>query len=355
MTLVSLPGTIPFPGLFLSPYAVPAVGTAATLTSAGHYYSVVTSAREDMVVTHIGFRAGTATGSPECTVGIETVDTSGNPAGSAGFGSTNSASTAITAGWTLIALGGTATIPKGSLFAIKIAFVSGTSQVIQHLTNVGAPSGTSLPYYVINTGAATKSVISHLPQLALGSSSTTFYYVPGIWGVDSYSTGTFANTNSPKRGLKFTPNFNCRAVGLRYYGATATGDYNIGLYTGDASGTELSSSSTAIEGAATPNSHSSHSVYFDSPVTLTAGTAYRVAIEPTSATNCNVSVLAFPSSDYYSSSPAVSSAVATYSSLVSGTWTDSTTQIPFMDVLIDQIDDGAGTGGGGGGQRVISG
>jgi hypothetical protein len=352
MTLVSLPRPTPLFGPFLSPFGVPAAATAATLTSAGHYYSFITSVQEDMVITHVGFRAGTATGSPQCTVSIETVDTSGNPAGSAGFGSTNSASTAITAGWMLIALGAGATIPRGSLFAVKIAFDSGTSQVIQHISNTGTPTGTSIPYLVINTGSPAKSSISNLIQLALGSSATTFYGVPFAMGADTYSAGTFANTNSPKRGLKFTPNFNCRAIGIRFYAATATGDYNIGLYTGDASGTELSNSSTAIEGAATPNSHSTHNVYFDNPVTLTAGTAYRVAIEPTSATNCNVSTITLPSADYFSSLLVGS---GRYSSLVSGTWTDSTTQIPYMDVIVDQIDDGTGSGSSSGGQRVISG
>jgi hypothetical protein len=344
MTLVSLRNPITFPGILLSPYAAPTVGTAATLSSAGHYYSVIASAKEDLVISHVGFRAGTATGSPTCTLSIETVDTSGNPAGTDGFGSTAGTSATISSNsWVLTALGGSATISRGSLFAIKVALASGTSQVVQHIANVSLPNGTAMPYTVINTGSAVKGASSNLPMLAVGSNSTTFYDVPGILAADSYSAGAFNNTNSAKRGLRFVPSYNCRAIGVRTYHATATGDYNAVL-TND-SGTELSSSSTSVEGAATPSAHSTHNVYFDSPVTLSAGTAYRVAIEPTSATNCNVSTITLPSSDYYSSTAAGSSSVATYAALASGTWTDSTTQLPFMDVLIDQIDDGTGAGG----------
>jgi|KBSSwiStaDraftv2_1062776.scaffolds.fasta_scaffold1466257_2 hypothetical protein len=63
MTLVSLPSSIAFPGRLISPYGLPAVATAATVSSAGHYYSVVACAKENMVISHVGFRAGAATGS----------------------------------------------------------------------------------------------------------------------------------------------------------------------------------------------------------------------------------------------------------------------------------------------------
>lgn len=344
MTLVSLPSPIPYPGIMATPYGSPGAATVATLDAAGEYVAYVFSAKEDMTVTHVGFYGGTATGSPQLIVGIEALSSTAFPDGSAGFGSTNSSSTATASGWNLIALGGTATIPKGSRFAVKIAYSSGTSQVIQNISNMGVPTGSILPYQVVNTGTPTKASMTNLAQLVVGSSSTTFYNLIGAMGASSFSTNSFNNTSSAKRGLRFVPPMNCRAVGIRWHNSTAFGDYNIVL-TNDA-GTELSNSSTAIDGDTTVSGNGGSTAYFDNAVMLTAGTAYRVWIEPSSATNCNISTLTLGSSDYFSATPAKSTAVATYCTFVSGpTITDSTTQIPLMDVLLDQVDDGAGSGG----------
>jgi hypothetical protein len=362
MTLVTLPMPMAFPGFTIGPYGTPGLGTVATLDASGEYVSYIFCAREAMTISHIGFMVGAVANSPTVEVRIETVDATGLPSGTlwdSPTNTTNATSGTLTNAYTLVALTAAASVTKGQMVCVKLLWggVATSTVVIQHMTNTSFGYSGNLPYAVLNTGTPTKGGLSTGPLLSFGSSSTTFYNVPSFIPTNAaIVTATFNNTNSPKRGLLFTPTFNCRAVGIRWYksGSSGAGDYNIGLYTGDASGTELSSSSTALDGDhAVNNQNSMHIAFFDNAVTLTAGTAYRVAVEPTTATNCNFSTITLPSSDYYSATAAGSSSI-TYSSLVSGTWTDSTTQIPLMDVLLDQIDDGAGTGGGGG-QRVISG
>jgi hypothetical protein len=250
----------------------------------------------------------------------------------------------------LTALGASATISKGQMFAVKIAYASGTSQVIQRLDGILPAAANVLPYSVVNTGTPTKGAAGYTILLALGSNSTTFYQIPGAIAANSFTAGTFNNTNSAKRGLRFVPPMNCRAIGMRFYTGSTSGDYNISIM--NDAGTELSSSSTAYDGDQTASGGSMTTAFFDNAVTLTAGTAYRIAIEPTSATNSGVTFYTLPSADYYTASPG--GANATYATLASGTWTDSTTQVPIMDVLLDQIDDGTGSGSGGG-QRVFGG
>lgn len=355
MTLVSLPSPIYWPGLTGHSPGGGSIANTATVDAAGEYVAYAFSAREDMVVSHVGFRAGTATGSPTCTVSIEGADATGLPDGAATFGGSAGTTATISSNtWVLTALGGAATIPKGSIFFVKIAYASGTSQVIQHLGTWVLPIVSALPYRVINTGTPTKSVLSdNTPMVALGSSSTAFYQIPGAIPLNAVTAGGFNNTNSAKRGLRFVPPMNCRAVGIRWYNTNSTGNYNIVLF--NDAGTELSSSSTAVDGDHNAAGTFGHiSAFFDNTVTLTAGTAYRIAVEPSSATNVNVSTMTLPSSDYFSATPAGGTAV--YATFDTATWTDSTTQLPVMDLIIDQVDDGAGSGGGGGGgQRVISG
>lgn len=345
MALVSLPSPIVWPGITGTQLGNPALATAQTLDAAGEFQGYTFVAREDMAITHVMFRSGTVAGSPTATVSIEALDASGLPTGSAGFGSTNGTTATIVSDTTVLtALGATATITKGTPFCVKITYASGTSIITQCLTpdTVLIPGYSNLPHKVTNvSGSVVRSVLNYMPIVALGSSSTTFYNVPGIMPITAYSTGAFNNTNSAKRGLRFVPPMACRAVGICWFMSTSTGNYNAVLY--NDAGTELSSSSTAFDGDAhVANSNATMRVYFDNPVTLTAGTAYRIAIEPSSATNCNVSTYTLPSSNYYGATPG--GTTATYTSFATATWTDSTTQIPIMDVIIDQLDDGSGGG-----------
>lgn len=346
MTLVSLPSPISWPGNIGTILGTPVLGTAQTLDAAGEFQGYGFIAKEDMTITHVMFRAGTVAGSPTATVSIEALDASGLPTGSAGFGSTNGTTATIVSNTTVLtALGATATITKGTPFCVKITYASGTSIITQNLgaNTVLIPGYSNQPFKVTNvSGSTVRSNLDQLPILALGSSSTTFYNVPGIMPLTSYNAGTFNNTNSAKRGLRFVPPMACRAIGIHWFCSNSTGDYNAVLY--NDAGTELSSSSTAFDGDTHfANANAATRVYFDNPVTLAAGTAYRIAIEPTSATNCNVSTYTLPSSDYYGATPG--GTTATYASFATATWTDSTTQIPLMDVIIDQLDNGVSSGG----------
>lgn len=343
MTLVSLPSPFAYPGLGAVTASM-TFATAATVTAAGHYVALVAVAREDMVVSHVSFRASTATGSPNIVVSIEDLDASGFPSGTPAFGSIASVATLVASSTNpVIALGASATIPKGTVFAVKAAYSSGTSLIIQDFGGLSTPVYNALPYRVVNTGAPTRGALSGFMEcFALGSNSTTFYQVPGTIPVSAITNSAFNNTSAAKRGLKFTPPMNCRAVGLRWANVGSTGNFNAILCTGDASGTELSSSSTAFDGDIASLANSLTTVYFDNPVTLVAGTAYRVVLEPSSATNINLSFLTIPT-DQFGATPAGLNAV--YTTFVTATWTDSTTQIPIMEVIIDQVDNGSGTGG----------
>jgi hypothetical protein len=348
MTLVSLPSPIYWPGLCGLPTGSVAVGNASTLSSAGHYQSYIFCAKEDMTVSHVEFRAGTATGSPTIEVRIETVDATGLPSGTLWATNTNGTTGTITSNTNVLqALTASASITKGQIFCVMMKYASGTSQVIGAISSFTTPVQSSLPYIVTNTGTPTKSAITTgtSPNLALGSSSTTFYHLPGAFPLSSVTGGGFNNTNSAKKGLRFTPPMNCRAIGVRWYNQNAAGDYNAIIF--NDAGTELSSSSTAFDGDHNAASGSAClSAYFDNTVTLTAGTTYRVAIEPSSATNASVYALVLPSANYRGATAA--GTTAHYTTFATATWTDTATDtIPLMDIIIDQVDDGTGSGGGG--------
>lgn len=347
-TLVSLPSPYHFPGILANVSGAPSISATATLDAAGEYAAYAFVAREDMVISHVGFRAVTVAGSPTAEVRIETLDpATGLPSGTLWAVNTNATSATITSNSNpLTQLTAAASITKGQTFCVKIVYASGTSIQVGHIASITPnPYQSTLPYQILNVGTPTKAITAVSPTIALGSSATTFYQVPGAFPISAYTAGAFNNTNSAKRGILFTPPMNGRVIGVRWFNSGNIGDFDACVRTGDASGTELNSSCTSFEGDNnSANFTAGNTVYFDNPVTVTVGTAYRVSIEPSSATNVNVSTFTLPSADYFSASPA--GATAVYTSFVTATWTDSTTQLPLMDVIFDQVDNGAGSGGG---------
>jgi hypothetical protein len=326
--------------------ASPTVSSLTTLDAAGEYSGVVICAREAMTISHVGFRPGTCTGAPTADIRIETVDaTTGLPTGALWAANTNIVSaTLVTGTWALEALTASASIARGDTFCLKIAYNNGTS------TQTGAYAGvlisSILPYRVDNTGSPATALLSTHFNAALGSGATTFYAVPGLLPASSVANNTFSNSVAgAKRGLKFRVPFKCRVVGARYFTNGASGNFNIILE--DSGGSELSSSSTAYDGnlmAALGTGMAD--CYFVNSVTLSPATDYRVMVQPSSATNCNISTATLPSADYRAAWPHGTNCLYSTYTTAGGYVDTATTQIPVMDLLIDQLDDGAGAGGG---------
>lgn len=357
MALITLPSPIQWPGNATGSTYSATFATSATLTSATvHYVTYVLTAREDMTINHVMFRTGTVSGTtPVIEARIETVDATGFPSGTLwNSGTTNdcnglSASLASNTAY-LVALTGAAVIPRGSVFAVKLLLASGTtpSVVLQEITGY-IPVGTAnVPYRVINTGTPTKGSLNAAQVAAVGSSSTTFYQVQGLLPATVAAVQVFSNVVAgTRRGMVFTVPYACRAIGLRLCCGNQTGNYNAMLT--DNSGTELSSCSVAVDGdtAATGSSGVQH-IYFDNPVSLSTGVTYRVVQEPTSASNTAWAYMTMPSSIYKTCYPGSTHCSAFTYTTASG-YVDDAVTVPLIDIIIDQIDDGTGSGGGGGG------
>ncbi len=353
MTLVSLQTAIGWPGNCQRIGGVPAINSDQTLSASGHYQSWVGAAREAMTISHIGFRVATVANSPTAEVRVETVAADGTPSGTLFNSGTTNNSNGTTGvltsnSWTLQALTGAPVVPAGSMFALLVKWGGVATSTIQvaRLSNLnGSPLG--LPYEVTNVGgSAVKIPASGTKLIVAGSGLTTFYSLLNSGAANSVAANAFNNTNSAAKGLRFQVPFKCRAVGIRHYQGAANGDYGVALY--DDSNNILSSSDTAYDGNYSAESATAVSVsYFDSPVTLSTGTWYTAALVPSSATNINCYTATMQSSAYLTGW--AGGANQGFATLASGTWTTTgagfADTIPFMDIMIDQVDDGTGSGG----------
>jgi hypothetical protein len=344
MTLAALNGFVAYPGHCEAIGGVPAVQTDQTLTTAGtHYQALVSAAREAMAISHVGFRSGAVAGSPTVDCRIETVDASGNPSGTLWPSSGNGVTPTVAANtWILQALGATANIAAGQVFALMVKLNAGTSLVVQRLGNL-RQSVMNLPYEVTNvSGSAVKQRPVGYKMLIAGSNAVTYYNILNAAALTTLTNNTIASGNA--RGLRFQVPFKCRCVGIRHYQGTGVGDYNAVMYDNSGTPVELSSSSTAYPGVdSVANAGGNHYSFFDNPVTLNPGTWYRAVLEATTATAVNTYTATLPSALYRSSW--AGGVNQHYTFRTSGTWDDThTAEIPLMDILIDQLDDGAGGG-----------
>lgn len=341
MTLQALPSPLIWPGMSVQGWnGVAGASAGSTLDAAGEYQGIVCCAQQDMTISHVLWRPHAVSGSPTADVRIETVGATGLPSGTLWATNTNIVTGTLTAAFRTDALTASASITKGQMFAVIFQYNSGTSFQAR-LLSTGAPLSKSIPYRVTNTGVPAKGLTA-LPIMALGSSSTAFYPVPGLFPTIQASAA-FNNTNSAARGNKFTVPFACRVIGLSFNSGANLGDYNIFL--ADSSGTELSSSSTAFDGDHAQASAGYQKImFFDNAVTVTAGTTVIGALEPSSATNSDEVTFDLSNANDRTAMPGGTGVFRV--TRTSGVWSDDTDSVTCMDLVIDQLDDGAGSGGG---------
>jgi hypothetical protein len=344
MTLINLPRPMAYPPGMRGGAALASAGSAGTIDAAGEYQGLVIQAQEALAITHFGIRPGTVTGTTPADLRIETVGADGLPSGTLWAANTNIVSANLTSNtWQLEALTATANIAKGEFFAAIAQFSSGTSYTLSQLSSFH-PDPTGFFCKVGNTGTPARVNATNASLgLALGSSSTTFYCLPGMVAFTVETDTNFNSSSSPNRyGIRFKVPFKCRFRGGSFQSAL-TGDFTFAIY--NDAGTLLGS--IAVDGDQYTGLWNG-AVVLDDDVTLEKATWYRMTVEATTATNQEVQTLTLPSTDYLSSNPWKENAHLT--TWDGATWDDTaTTQVPLMHIIVDQIDDGTGTGSTGGG------
>lgn len=356
MTLQALPHAILYPGFGAGNNSTIGFSTDTTIDAAGEYLAFISRATEDMTVSHVALRLNAVSGSPTADIRIETVDPAtglpnglwGTTNGGAGA-NTNIVTGTLTTSMAVHALTHAAVILKGDYYCVKIAYNSGTSIGVGYhvLTQT---SLSSFPYKVANTGTPTIStMLNRSYSMALGSSATVFYKIAGMLPLSLSSvTNSISTSNYDAVGIRFKVPFKCRCTGLVHsmmtasYGAMKYGIYNDGG--SEVDGSETTGYDVEITGGGANGNHLS--LFFDSPATLSPDTWYRAALWPLTTTAFVGHVYGYSLSGLHAVGPGGTNWHYTRKAL-SGAWDDSFVNDAWvMNLLIDQLDDGAGIGGG---------
>lgn len=316
-------------------------GTGTTIDAAGEKAGFVFRVPRTGTIDRIGFTTRAVTTAQTLRVGLETTDTTNYlPTGTQYGGSAvGTQASPVADTFYEVALATPATAIKGDIIAIVVQFdTTAGNLVIGKIDNEGGSGLTSFPY-----------VVEYTTSWAKNNGSVGMYsvrYSDGIYEPigqcipTSPSISTFFNAGSgaDEIGNRFTIPAPMRSPGI-FSGVNHIGaaiDYV--LYDGS---TVLSAISIAAGLSAAGTGY--ETLYWDSPITLSPGTVYRLIAKPTSTTNINVREAVMLNNAMLGMLPGGSDWYKT-SRVDGGAWTDTNTRrIWALSLLIDQIENGVRT------------
>ena len=314
-------------------------------------------------LTKIYFRTGTVTTGADVDVRIETV-ANGRPTGALWAANTNIVVTIADGDdnvWKTATLTAAASLVMGDEFAIVINSSAGTPNLDLAASNATFTGGGIGQYPILlfnSTGTFAVLTIRNLEWIAEFSSAGV-KYVAGLTPVDgavtltSYDNATATN----ERGLRFQVPFKQRCIGARVCvgNVVAGGDFTISLWdaAGDTDAEALGQSVIDGDSVSANTTDGYFEVYWEAPVTLTINTTYYIGVRADTANNITLfecptagtgepatAIKAFPAE-----STELYLATRTWSGGTGSAWTTTTTTMPIIELIFDQLDDGASSGG----------
>lgn len=342
MTLTNV-GTIYYPPVFEG-VGAPSTSTHMLLDAASEKAANVFCVTKTGTINKVSFRTFTVTTGATMDVRFETVDaTNGNPSGTL-WGTNTNVSHAIAD-------------TDDNLWLTTAAFTSGASVVCGDvaavvIANPAASFGnltlgagytwqrSGLPYGLLYTASWAKQTAPFF--MTLQYDDGTIAKLPRL---DGWSNITFLNATSASvyHGNKITLQFTCRVIGMYHFGNTSSsGTYTIKLFDVDGT-TALGTISQDSDIKYLNNGMTCH--IFSAPVTLKAGLTYWLAGASDGAATFRHYYADYGSTAERNASHPAGGAMC-YSTATSpsgtGSWTDTTTRVLHMGLIIDQIDVSSG-------------
>lgn len=297
-------------------------------------------------ITAVGYLTGTVTTGCTLDVRVESYNfTTGR--GSGTLVSTNSNGSRVIANtddnvWITTTLTSAATVTKGQFISIKFAVSSGTPSALRIVGFADSGVVGSFPACLEDDG--TPALAAAVPVVAL-SYGGTYYPVIGCYPMQGVNTRSFnTGTNPDTGGIRFQIPYEARFCGLWFWG-DVDGDLEIDLLS-DA-GSSLGSLTWDKDLPYADSGEGLHYVQFSSAVTLSAATWYRLVFRAREATSFALYTMTAASTAVMAAMPLGANAYYTtsdYSSPTYGTFTDTTTEVPFMGLCFDGIELGGGGG-----------
>jgi len=360
MALVSTPGLI-YPPIFPSTGTLAQNGLLSTVADAnGEKIAMIgqvwwpgfTSGTKNIDKIGFLFGAVTKTNGSTVTVSLQDVDfTTGIPVRPDGTQDqsitiANADGGFVTNAWyNTGSLSAQRTVSFGEHMAVVWEFGSFVAGDLFNLRNLNSGGMTSSPTLLFTASwaavAVTQNVLFHFSDGTYGTFASAL-------PLNNASVVAFGNASNPdERGNTITMPFKavCEGILINANPNGATNEYEVILYDGSDSSV-LRTVTQDAQGVSASNSYSYQKYMFSSPITLNAGSTYYTVVKPTSAGTANVPFIETNSADYWQAHPYGDTSWHAVTRVDGGSWTNVTTRRYQAYLILQQIDDGAGSGGG---------
>ena len=317
--------------------------TAYELNAAGMMFGIVFQVPKAGTITKIGTRIAAAANPQPLTIGLYTIDSSGNPTTTLYGGSTAGSFTPAANTYAEVTLATGATANAGDMAALVIGPWTGTTGDV-FLSNFQSSgyyqqSQYSTRYDGVSTWTRTSQLYNYLVG-SIGYSDGT-YPRTGVFPIGNTSGG--AVLTAPSYTVGTSPNVACRVVGA-WHGfnvSSTVSNYNVVLYSGTTALRTQSINAAQLRSAA----GNVHEHYFSSPQVLTAGTTYYLSISAQGSSPVYAKLLTLPSIAMAQAHGHAAGWNVSSANRAGAAWTLDTTSIPALGPIIDQVDNGSGSGG----------
>lgn len=349
-----------FPHYMLYPRgATPSYGTH-TLDGTADQIEFVWRAPKAATITHVAFRQTSITGTPGTVrVGLQSVSaTTGLAtgtwlAGGLGYADYNSWNASNNGTFVQVALGTSVTVARGDVVAMVMdvqAVGTWDASNLAVISRDGIAFGPfqRLPYANTGSGAAISKQAIANPPFVLRSSTEGFGQV--VQGINALS---YSSSSTPdEQGAIFTLpadiGTSYTIPGVLLGGDFDAGDFDLVLY--DSDGTTVLQSVSIDKDQAAMNTADVAEFWFDEVTlsSLTPGTTYRLTIKPTTTTAIT-SLMAYDvaqANDLIRFTGGSATGFYFTSRTDAGAWSETTTRIPSMQLIVD-LDGTSGSSGGG--------
>ena len=323
-------------------------------------------------ISKVYFRVGTVTSGPVVEVRIESV-TNGRPSGtlwSANGTGANPKGTVTVSGantWQVVTLTNAAVLVPGDQFAIVMVYSSGTAnfQIIEASSALGNITGGLYPVLLQDTGGGTwgTGLTGACLEWVVEMTTAGVVTMPGMLPLNGSGTITAYNntTNPNERAMKFVMPFKARVIGLcvGMFNIAAGADCTFSIWNSTdnpGAGPTPLAQTNSLDGdfAYSTTADGLVNVFFTAAVTLTAGTTYYAGVRPDTANNIGLGELSAAGTGAATNairafgigSNTAHLSTRQWVSTDPGAWADTTTTLPMISLIIDQLDDGAGASGG---------
>jgi hypothetical protein len=329
-----------------------------TMDAAGDQVAVVFRAPKTGTLAKVGFRTGTVTTGGTLRVSFQDVGGDGNPDevedqfADVVVVDTDDNVAFLTGNITDDGTAGGVkrTVTKGDVIAIVIRLTTaGNLQVLSRQFN-GQPEPSSATTYRRNDVAGGAwSLTSTTNGLTLEYSDGTYAPIhdlnPFLEALVSYSVTTA--TTPDEVGIKIVPPVDMEVTGIFALLATVNTGSTASFVLYDAADAILASATLDGDQRKASGALDRYAFLFASAVTLTAGLTYRVTVLPTVGT-WTVIAGELMNAAARGAMPGGTNVQGT-TRTDAGAWTDSSTAISFVGIVMSSMDDGAGGGGDGSG------